>query len=77
MSEKEEKSPDLGLSSKFWRTFLTMLAVALIFAGPTYTVLALWRGLDLDYAMSMVSGFFLFIIGLVLLLFLIKRKVIS
>ena len=54
-----------------------MLAVALIFAGPTYTVLALWRGLDLDYAMSMVSGFFLFIIGLVLLLFLIKRKVIS
>jgi len=54
-----------------------MLAVALIFAGPTYTVLVLWRGLDLDYTLSMVSGFFLFIMGLVLLLFLIRRKVIS
>ena len=77
MAEKKEKSPSLDLSSKFWRTFLTMLAVALIFAGPTYTVLVLWRGLDLDYTLSMVSGFFLFIIGLVLLLFLIRRKVIS
>lgn len=66
----------LNLNSKFWRTFLTLLAVILIFAGPTYAVLALWKVLDLDYALSIVSGFSLFVIGFALLLFLIKRKVV-
>ena len=77
LNEKKEKIPNLDLSSRFWRTFLTMLAVLLIFAGPTYTVLVLWRGLDLDYAPSIASGFLSFVAGLALLLFLIRRKIIS
>jgi len=77
LNEKKEKSPSIDLSSRFWRTLLTMLAALLIFAGPTYTVLVLWRALDLDYALSIASGFLLFVIGLALLLFSIRRKIIS
>lgn len=72
-----KKSIGFDLNSKFWKTFLILLAVILIFAGPTYAALALWRALDLDYALSMVSGFSLFVVGFVLLMFLIKRKIIS
>ncbi len=72
-----KKSFGFDLNSKFWKTFLTLLAMGLMFAGPTYAVLALWRVLDLDYALSVVSGFSLFVVGFALLLFLIKRKVIS
>lgn len=72
-----KKSFGFDLNSKFWKTFLTLLAIMLIFAGPTYAALALYRVLDLDYVLSMVSGFSLFVVGFVLLTFLIKRKVIS
>lgn len=65
------------LNSKFWKTFLTLLAMILIFAGPTYVVLALYRVLDLNYALLMISGFSLFVVGFALLMFLIKRKVVS
>ena len=65
------------LDSRFWRTFLTSLAAILIFAGPTYAVLILWRGLDLDYTLSIVAGLVLFLIGFGLLFFLVKKKVIS
>lgn len=72
-----KKSFGFDLNSKFWKTFLTLLVVMLMFAGPTYVVLAFWRVLDLDYVLSMVSGFSLFLIGLALLMLLIKRKIIS
>ena len=65
------------LNSKFWRTFLTSLVAVLIFAGPTYAVLVLWRGLDLDYTLSMAAGLVLFLIGFGLLIFLVKKNVIS
>jgi hypothetical protein len=72
-----KKSSGFDLNSKFWKTFLVLLAMGLMFVGPTYAVLALWKVLDLDYTLSMVSGFSLFVVGLALLLFLINRKVIS
>jgi len=80
MTEKEQKSKSgtsLNLSSKFWKTILVVLAVLLIFAGPTYIVYALLNVLDMDYVVSMASGFALFMVGLVLLLYLINKKVIS
>jgi hypothetical protein len=80
MTEKKEKnkSTRLDLSSKFWKTFLVILAVLLTFAGPTYIVYVVFlRILKMDYIVSMMSGFALFIIGLALLWHLIKRKVIS
>ncbi|MEM2103622.1 MAG: hypothetical protein QW717_01870 [Candidatus Bathyarchaeia archaeon] len=72
-----KKQYGVNLDSKFWKTLLTLAAVVLIFAGPTYAVLVLFRALDFDYALSMASGFVLFAAGLMLLCFLVNRKVIS
>ena len=70
--------PDkIDLNSRFWKTFLTLLAVFLIFAGPTYVVYALTNVLNMEYMLSMLSGGVLFIVGLVLLWYLVKNKVIS
>ena len=82
MTEKKQKSKSrisikLDLSSKFWKTFLVVLAVFLTFAGPTYIVYALLNAFKMNYFVSMVSGFALFIAGLVLVWFLIKKKIIS
>ncbi len=79
MSEKEQKSgkTSLNIGSKFRRTLLIIVTVFLIFAGPTYAVLVLLKVLDVEYFISMGSGFALFIVGLVLLLYLIKKGVIS
>jgi cytochrome c oxidase assembly factor CtaG len=67
----------LDLSSKFWRTLLTVLAAFLTFAGPTYVVYVLLRILKIDYFLSMISGIVLFMAGLVLIWYLIKNKIIS
>jgi capsule polysaccharide export protein KpsE/RkpR len=82
MTEKKQKSKSrisirLDLSSKFWKTFLIVLAVFLTFAGPTYIVYALLNVLKIDYIVSMAYGFALFIVGVVFIWYLIKNKVIS
>jgi hypothetical protein len=80
MTEKMEKSKStrFDLNSRFWKTFLLVLAVLLTFAGPTYIVYVVFlRILKIDYIVSMASGFALFVIGLGLLWYLIKRKIIS
>jgi hypothetical protein len=80
MAKEEQKggsSSPLSLSSKFLRTFLIILAVFMIFVGPTYMVYALLRVLDLSYSISMASGFAIFIVGLVLLFYLIKKGVLK
>jgi hypothetical protein len=74
---KGKTSAGLDLSSKFWKTLLTVLAAFLTFAGPTYVIYVLIRILKIDYFLSMISGIALFIIGLVLIWYLIKNKVIS
>jgi len=82
MTEKKQKSKSrisirLDLSSRFWKTLLIVLAVFLTFAGPTYIVYALLNVLKINYIVSMASGFVLFIVGVVLIWYLIKNKVIS
>lgn len=82
MSEEEQKgksgpSSRVNLNSKFWRAFLFVLAAFLIFAGPTYVVYALMGVLDISYVFSMISGFVLLVVGLVLLWYLIRNKVVS
>ena len=79
MTEKKEKSKStrLNLNSKFWKTFLVILAAFLTFAGPTYMVYALLNVFKMNYFVSMVSGFALFIVGVVLIWYLIKNKVLS
>ena len=79
MSEIDE-SNNVGkfdVSSKFWRVFLVVVAVFLIFAGPTYVSYLLFNILKVNYIASVVSGFVLFIIGFLLMLFLVRKKIIA
>ncbi|MEM3696326.1 MAG: hypothetical protein QXQ94_02310 [Candidatus Bathyarchaeia archaeon] len=71
---KEARKFDL--SSKFWRTFLLILAAILTFGGP-YAVYVLNIVFEIDFAVSMISGFALFIAGLVLIWYLIRKGVVS
>jgi len=64
-------------SSKFWRILLVIGAVLLIFAGPTYVPYLLAGLLKVDYVASIVFGFVLLIIGLALLWYLIRKKIIE
>ena len=64
------------LSSKFLRVFLVIVAVILIFAGPTYVSYLLFDVFKVDYVASIVSGFALLIAGLLLMWFLIRKKII-
>ena len=67
----------IDLNSKFWKTFFILLAALLMFAGPTYVVYVLINVLNMEYVLSMASGGILFIVGLTLLWYLVKNKVIS
>ena len=67
----------LNLDSKFWKTFMIVLAAFLTFAGPTYVIYALINILKIDYFVSMASGFILFLAGLVLIWYLMKKKIIT
>jgi len=76
--KKENKTPGKAiLASGFWRTLLIIFAALLTFAGPTYVVYAFNSVLKIDYAISVVSGFVLFIIGLAIIWYLIKQKVVT
>ncbi len=78
MKDENEESGDSGmfnLSSKFWRTFLTIVAVVLIFAGPTYVTYAL-NALNIAYSLAVVVGIALLAVGLVILFYLIRKKAI-
>ena len=78
MSKKKgETSAKVDMSSKFWKTLLTVLAAFLTFAGPTYMVYVLRNVLEIDYFVSMASGIVLFIAGLVLIWYLIKKRIVS
>jgi uncharacterized membrane protein HdeD (DUF308 family) len=78
MTENDEDSSAgrFDISSKFWRVFLVVATVFLIFAGPTYVSYALFDILKVGYIVSVVFGFVLFIIGIVLMVFLVRKKII-
>jgi hypothetical protein len=65
------------VNSKFSRVFLIVVTVVLVFAGPTYVPYMLSTILNLNYIASMVSGFALFIVGLLLTLYLIRKKIVT
>ena len=72
-----EKPANRSIDSKAMKTLLTLIAAVLVFIGPTYAVYAFVRVLNLDYAVSMVTGIVLFIIGLLLIWFLVRKKAIT
>jgi len=79
MAENDEDNNvgRFNVSSKFWRVLLMIAAVFLIFAGPTYISYLLFNILNVNYVASVVSGFALFIVGLLLMWFLIRKKIIT
>jgi hypothetical protein len=75
MSE-DESAGMFNMDSKFMRTTLVIVAVLLIFAGPTYIPYVLSNILHLDYFASVIVGLALLVAGIGLLWFLIHKKVI-
>ena len=77
MTENNENVQVSGLDSKFMKLVLTVVAVFLIFVGPTYIPYLLSDIFKVDYIASIVVGGLLFIAGLVMLVYLIRKKVIE
>ena len=77
MTENNESVQVSGIDSKFMKVVLTVVAVFLIFVGPTYIPYLLSDILKVDYIASIAVGAVLFIVGLVMLIYLIRKKVIE
>jgi hypothetical protein len=79
VTENEEmKTVDNGfVDSKFGKVFLTVVSMVLIFAGPTYAIYGLANVLKVNLVASFAVGFVLFIIGLVMMRYLVQKKIIS
>lgn len=79
MTENEkENTSTTGIYSKFWRITLVIIAMLLIFVGPTYIPYLLANKLKLNYFVSSLGvGFILFIAGFGLMLFLMRKKLIT
>jgi hypothetical protein len=73
---EDESAGMFNMDSKFMRTTLVIVAVLLIFAGPTYIPYVLSNILHLDYFASVIVGLALLVAGIGLLWFLIHKKVI-
>lgn len=80
MTETNQENQSLikkASESKFWKVILMLLTAILIFLGPTYVVYVLSNVLEINFFVSMALGFSCFIIGLFLLWYLIRIKIIS
>lgn len=66
-----------GIESKFTKVALTIVAVLLLFVGPTYIPYLMSEVAKIDYFASIGVGALLFIVGLVMLVYLIRKKVIT
>jgi len=65
------------MDSKFMKILLVLTTVFLIFVGPTYVSYVLAKVLNLNYFIVVITGSVLFLSGLFLMYFLIKKKIIS
>ncbi len=77
MTEDNENIQISGFESKFMKVAMTIVAVFLIFIGPTYIPFLLSDVLKVDYIASIGLGAVLFIVGLMVLVYLIRKKVIQ
>ena len=75
MTENEQEI-NLPSYSKFSRIAMVIVSMLLIFGGPTYVPYAMSK-LNVGGYASAIVGAVLFIIGLVFMLFLVKKKVIT
>ena len=65
------------MESKFGKVVITIIAVFLVFAGPTYVIYGLSVIIKVDLAASAVVGLVLFIIGLFMIRSLVQKEIIS
>jgi cytochrome c oxidase assembly factor CtaG len=65
------------VSSKFWKVFLVIVTALLMFVGPTYIPFLLFDALKVNYFASIATGIALFIAGLFLMWFLVRKKIIT
>ncbi len=77
MTEDNENVEVSGIESKFTRIVLTIVSVLLIFAGPTYIPYLMANILEINYFLSIGVGLVLFIVGVVMLVYLIRKRVIT
>jgi len=74
MVENDER---FDIDSKFLRVLLIIATVFLLFAGPTYIPYLLSNILNLGSFISVVVGVVLFATGVFLMVFLVRKKIIS
>jgi uncharacterized membrane protein len=76
MTEINEENIELQAGeSKLTRVVLTLVTMLLIFAGPTYGA---WVLSDvIGQTGAIVIGFVLFVVGIVMLVYLIRKKIIT
>ncbi len=77
MTQANENVELSGIESRFTRVALTVISVLLLFAGPTYVPYVLSDLLHADYVASIGIGAVLFVVGLVMLVYLIRKKVVT
>jgi xanthine/uracil permease len=77
MTENNENVQASGLDSKFMKVAMTIVSVLLMFGGAIYVPYLLSDIIHVDYGASNVVGIVLFIVGLGMLVFLIRKKVIE
>jgi hypothetical protein len=76
MTEINEENIGLQVGeSKLTKVVLTIVTMLLIFAGPTYVT---WILTDIAGSVgAIVIGFALFVVGIVMLVYLIRKKIIT
>ena len=77
MTINNENLQDNGIDSKFMKVTFTIVAVFLIFVGPTYVPYLMSDILKVDYIASIAVGTVLLVVGLIMLVYLIRKKVIQ
>ena len=77
MTEDNENVEVSGIESKFTKIALTIVAVLLIFVGPTYIPYLLANEQAWSTLLASALGAVLFIVGLGMLIYLIRKKVIT
>lgn len=77
IENQEEDIQVSGMESKFMRVFLIIIGALLVFAGPTYVPYILANVLNLNALAANIVGFVLFIVGIAIIIFLARKKIIS
>jgi hypothetical protein len=77
MTENQSSETVGFMESKFGKTLMVIVSMILVFAGPTYIVYGLAGVLHVNLMASLAVGFALFAVGMVMVFYLVRKKIIS